>query len=226
MKILDKKSKPKPVKLQPKEEILNTSPSKKNYNNKIIIETSADLYKLPSNVLKNTKLYNFSGKYFEQMYEELLKAENSGDIQKLSNYYTKPIVSNKKVLKIEKILFNVICPTQYGNELGVTGSINELGSWNEDKIIKMEFESEQSAYRVGVIISNEEDFEYKFLFLSGGRVNKWEDGNNRIFKCSYIKKLIENNLKGDYAHLDDVHETYDYYLDDSLLIINCFWNQK
>ena len=226
MKILDKKSKSKSLKLQPKEEILNIPPPKKIYNNKIIIETSADLYKLPRSVLKSTKLYNFSGKYFEQMYEELLKAENSGDIQKLSNYYTKPIISNKKELKVEKILFNVICHGQLSNELGVIGSINELGNWNEDKVIKMEFENDQNAWRVGFILNNEEDFEYKFLFLSGGRVKKWEDGNNRIFKCSYVQKLIENNLKGEYAHLDDEHESYDYYLDDYLLIINCFWNQK
>ena len=46
--------------------------------NKIILENSTDLYKLPISVLKNTKIYNFKGKYFDKIYEEALKIEKSG----------------------------------------------------------------------------------------------------------------------------------------------------
>ncbi len=47
-------------------------------NNKVIIETSRDLFKLPLDVIKNTPLYNFKGKYFSKLYEEALKIERSG----------------------------------------------------------------------------------------------------------------------------------------------------
>ena len=131
------------------------------------------------------------------MYEELLKAENSGDIQKLSNYYTKPIVSNKKVLKIEKILFNVICPTQYGNELGVTGSINELGSWNEENLMYLNWNEGNDWIGILNIDQNSiQDFEFKFVVTNNKKVACWESGNNNKFDLKEIlnippsKKLI------------------------------------
>jgi hypothetical protein len=47
-------------------------------NKKVIIETSADLFKLPLEVIKNTPIYHFKGKYFNKLYEEALKIERSG----------------------------------------------------------------------------------------------------------------------------------------------------
>lgn len=47
-------------------------------SHKVIIETSADLFKLPIDVIKNTKLYQFKGKYFQKLFEEALKIERSG----------------------------------------------------------------------------------------------------------------------------------------------------
>jgi hypothetical protein len=44
----------------------------------IYIETSADLFKLPLDVIRSTKLYQFKGKYFQKLYEEALKIERSG----------------------------------------------------------------------------------------------------------------------------------------------------
>lgn len=64
-----------------------------NNQEKIELNTCFDLYKLPINVLKNTKIYNFKGKYFDKIYEEALKIEKSGtlthkqDIKKQINFY-------------------------------------------------------------------------------------------------------------------------------------------
>ena len=59
-------------------------------------------------------------------------------------------------------------------------------------------------------------------------MRKCEDGNNRIFKYSYIKKLIEINLEDGTAHLEEEnnHESFDYNLKEQLLLINCGWNLK
>ena len=69
---------------------------------KVIIETSSDLYKLPLDVIKNTKLYNFKGNYYDELYEEALKIEKAGGLEKfsISNYL-------KKGIKIEKIKFQM-----------------------------------------------------------------------------------------------------------------------
>ncbi len=47
-------------------------------NKSTTIETSADLFRLPLDVIKNTPLYHFKGKYFNKLYEEALKIERSG----------------------------------------------------------------------------------------------------------------------------------------------------
>lgn len=47
--------------------IEQTSSSKiKDSEDKITINNSADLYKIPISVLKRTKVYNFQGKYYEK----------------------------------------------------------------------------------------------------------------------------------------------------------------
>ncbi len=45
---------------------------------KVELNTCFDLYKLPINKLKSTKIYNFKGKYFDKIYEEALKIESQG----------------------------------------------------------------------------------------------------------------------------------------------------
>ena len=65
----------------------NSLNNKKIQNNinipkKIIINNSLDLYKLPVSAIKNTKIYNFSGKYFNEIYEEALKIERNNGVEK------------------------------------------------------------------------------------------------------------------------------------------------
>ena len=63
---------------------LNNKKIQNNINNpkKIIINNSLDLYKLPVSAIKNTKIYNFSGKYFNEIYEEALKIERNNGVEK------------------------------------------------------------------------------------------------------------------------------------------------
>jgi len=88
---------------------------------KIILENSSDLYKLPMHVLKNTKIYNFKGKYFDKIYEEALKIERSGG--KVDDFIKKKIGITNIELEIQ---FN----TNFGQKLIACGSSNSLGSWD------------------------------------------------------------------------------------------------
>ena len=74
----------------------NSLNNKKIQNNinipkKIIINNSLDLYKLPVSAIKNTKIYNFSGKYFNEIYEEALKIERNNGVEKMVNINQKEI---------------------------------------------------------------------------------------------------------------------------------------
>ena len=201
----------------------NIKPKKIN-NKKVVLETSADLYKLPLSVLKNTKLYDYSGKYFEQIFKDLLKAEKNGDELQISNIYNKASI-NKKEIIINRIIIRIINPFYKSQqELGIIGSIKELGNWNQEKSLKMEYYEEENIWQKEFELKKKEDFEYKFIFISNGIIRKWEDGNNRIFKYSYIIKLIEMNLEDGIAHLEEENqESFEYYLNEQLLIINCDW---
>lgn len=60
-----------------------TSLKKKNKNgspNKVKINTESDLYDLPLNIIQNTKIYNFYGKYFDKIYNKALDIEKKGKI--------------------------------------------------------------------------------------------------------------------------------------------------
>jgi hypothetical protein len=88
---------------------------------KIILENSADLYKLPIHVLKNTKIYNFKGKYFDKIYEEALKIERSGG--KVEDFI-------KKKISIEGIELEINYATNFGQRVIACGSAPSLGNWD------------------------------------------------------------------------------------------------
>ena len=72
---------------------------------KVEINNCFDLYNLPLSKLKSTKLYNFSGKYFDKIYQEALKLENE-ELEK-QNFTIKP-----NQLKIKQIEFEIFYLTE------------------------------------------------------------------------------------------------------------------
>ena len=91
---------------------------------KIRIDNSGDLYKLPINTIKNTKLYNFEGKYFDKIYEEALKIERSGE--NIEDVF-------KPKIKIDFIEFEIPFNTEFGQKLVMCGSGEQLGNWDVTK---------------------------------------------------------------------------------------------
>ena len=200
-----------------KQEIKKSNPEEK----KILIETSSDLYKLPLDIIKNTKIYNFKGNYFDELYEEALKIEKAGGLEKfsISNYL-------KKGIKIEKIKFQMTYQTQMGQELGVIGSIKELGEWNQDKALKMEW-TNGNVWIKKIDYSENIDFEFKFIFIVNMKVEKWEDGNNRIFNFNEIKSKLENEKNNsDIVNINLNQQIYKFDSNENLLTIIAEWNKK
>lgn len=203
-----------------KEEIKNEQ------NNKIRIETSADLFRLPPSVIKNTKIYDFQGKYFDHIYEEALKIERSGGLEK----FTTNIKNVKeKEVKIDKLTYQMTYTTQMGQQLAVIGSINALGNWNQDKALKMTW-TEGNVWISEITTDIINTFDYKFIFIVNNKVQKWEDGNNRIFNYNDVKGLIESNKKNvtnDTININNVNKlSYEYNFKNNSLKIFADWNQK
>ena len=75
---------------------------------KVVINNTADLYKLPVDVIKNSKIYDFSGDYFNEIYEEALKIERNNEIKKLTNPKEVNAIDGEKYAKaIEEIEYKL-----------------------------------------------------------------------------------------------------------------------
>ena len=273
--------------------------------NIVKIDTIKDLYKIPFNVLKSKKIYEFKGKYFEQIYKEALEQEKKESENKSSikfiyckntkedkienNLKNKTISTNKKSkdyinkeknnnknkkrnsyenneynelrsknkknsleidifenkldivgrqrlnscnipsykrkeFKIKKITFQIDYNTKMGEELGLIGSIKELGSWDKNKIIRM-YWNDGNIWKTTIDVSfmDINSFEFKFILIDKGDIKEWENGNNRIFNHNEYKTLLEKNIiKNKNIYKID----YDYIVNEGTLILKCIWNKK
>ena len=219
---------------------MSSNENKKNEKT-ITLETSADLYKLPVNVIKNAKIYNYKGKYFEKLYKEALDIEAGIAInkptviksqQQENNNNNQNINQNqsqgRKIdVRIDRIVFQMKYQTMMGQELGVIGSLNDIGSWDQNKAQKLRW-TEGNVWIKDIMYQNNIDFEFKFIFIENGKVKTWEDGTNRKFVFNDIKNRLERgNVNGDLVIVPNVaQQTYDLDTKTNTLKIICDWNKK
>ena len=304
---------------------------KKNHklnSKKVVINTKEDLNKLSISTLKNTKIFDFTGDYFDFIYQRALGLEKnptekeslltsnsllvnknlnkkaplkdvsktakiiktakkatkkitniSSNIQKkkeekknntstnINNYFsqdnynsynnsniinnnndisdyenqTLPLTSSNKynndigmqplarILKIDKIVFQMKYNTLPGEDLGVIGSIEELGMWDQNKALKLVWNSGNVwKTKINFNFSRTNSFEFKFIFISNGRVKQWEDGSNRKLIYEQLKEMVEPNIKEGYlVELKNVNgNNIIYNHKDNSLTVVCDWNKK
>ena len=118
---------------------------------------------------------------------------------------------------------------QQKENLGVIGSINELGKWDSNKAIKMGWNNGNIwKAMINYNFSENKEFEFKFIFLNNGQIKKWENGNNRRICFNPLKEIIEPNIKdnglAEFNNLNGMNILYNYN-EHSLQII-CEWNLK
>ena len=138
-------------------------------------------------------------------------------------------INDFKLFKIEKIIFQIKYDTKLGEDLAVIGSINELGNWKPYNALKMGW-NEGNIWKTELYINDNTilDFEYKFILTCGGSVKRWEEGYNRKFNFSEIKKLIEIcPWEGTNIHLNNYQgKSMDFNYNDNALTVICWWNIK
>jgi len=263
---------------------------------KIVLNKKEDLNKISFTDLKNAKIFDFSGDYFNFIYDKALNIEKNpeekeslmtfNDIEKEeinnqnktknnninikkkkkitkekeNNNNSKNIINNninnnvyfnqenyniynnnnvyeskpksiitKKEFKIKKITFQMKYNTQPGEDLGVIGSISELGSWDQNRALRMNW-NDGNIWKASINydFNREKEFEFKYIFIENGRVKRWEDGNNRKLEFTQLKNLIEPKIKEEYIVEFKNNNGKDIIYDDKEgnLTIICNWNQK
>ena len=264
---------------------------------KIILNKKEDLNKISFTDLKNAKIFDFSGDYFNFIYDKALNIEKNpeekeslmtfNDTEKEetksqgesknkkinvkkkkkttkekedNNNIPKNIINNninnnvyfnqenyniynnnniyeskpksimtKKEFKIKKITFQMKYNTQPGEDLGVIGSISELGSWDQNRALRMNW-NDGNIWKASINydFSREKEFEFKYIFIENGRVKKWEDGNNRKLEFNQLKNLIEPNIIEEYfvEFKNNNGKDIIYEHKEGNLTIICNWNQK
>ena len=188
---------------------------------KITLENNFDLFKLTPNQITSTKLFNYQGKIYDEIYQEALKLEKEGKnsinlTNTISNNNITPSNNNNNN-KIEKIVFEMKYQTQMGQELGILGNLNELGNWNQDNALRMQW-TDGNIWKKEIEGEND-NIEYKFIFIVNNRVQRWEDGGNRILNLKEIKEKIKNEKKFELNQ-----QTYEF--NNNILKIISNWNQK
>ena len=188
---------------------------------KITLENNFDLFKLTPNQITSTKLFNYQGKIYDEIYQEALKLEKEGKnsinlTNTISNNNITPSNNNNNN-KIEKIVFEMKFQTQMGQELGILGNLNELGNWNQDNALRMQW-TDGNIWKKEIEGEND-NIEYKFIFIVNNRVQRWEDGGNRILNLKEIKEKIKNEKKFELNQ-----QIFEF--NNNILKITSNWNQK
>jgi len=81
-------------------------------DNKIILNKKTDLLKLTVSQILNTKIYNFKGPYFNQLYDEAIKLEESNSRKKKAfskvSYNIEFIQFDVKFLSEVRFIFYIV----------------------------------------------------------------------------------------------------------------------
>ena len=261
---------------------------------KIVLNKKEDLNKISFTDLKNAKLSDFSGDYYNFIYETALNIEQQNPEEKESlmifsntknedeespnktrsenvgikkkkkkerentdnnnkiinnninnnlyfsqenyNIYNNNTIKSKtktskskKVFKVNKITFQMNYNTKPGEDLGVIGSVSELGNWDQNRALRMSW-NDGNIWKASINYNfeREKEFEFKFIFIENGRVKRWEDGNNRKLGFNQLKDIIEPNIKEEFfvefKNIDNKDIIYDHK--EGNIIIICSWNKK
>ena len=176
--------------------IKNNNYNKNNYNK------NNNNYKRNNNDNQNNLNYN--------------QSNNCNQNDNIKN--TKKINSLLKDCKyqIDRIIFYIRYDSNYGDNIGILGSIEPLGNWSEDKILYLKW-NKGNIWK-GEIDLNDLDtnkFEFKFINRSDGIIY-WEKGYNNVFDLKSIIEELNYHKKGRYNKYE-----YNYDNRNCDLILTC-----
>ena len=127
---------------------------------------------------------------------------------------------NNNEIIINKIIFSIKYNTSFGEEVGILGSIPNLGNWNQAGIFYLKWNNGNIwKGEIPIEANPPMDFEFKFVISSNRNVKKWESGdNNKV----YFDKLL-NEIK---YKKNGYFNKYEYRYDSTEggLYLKCKWD--
>ena len=128
------------------------------------------------NSIKKEEKININDNYFEQ---ENYNSYNYNNNDFANQSLPLPAIKYnqdmniKKKLKIDYIVFQMRYNTRPGEDLGVIGSINELGMWDQNRALKLSWNDGNIwKTKINFNFSINSMFEFKYIFISNGRVKQ------------------------------------------------------
>ena len=167
------------------------------------------IYSFSDNINKNKNNNDFNNDFID---DQITKRFYSGTINYKHNL--------KISYNIKRINFEINYISQFGEEVGILGSIFPLGNWEHNKVIRLKWNNGH-IWKGGIYVNNNtiKNFEFKFVILQGNKIKKWEPGENNIFNYNILLNLIKNKRYGSY---DKYNYEYNIYNDE--LTLTCKWN--
>ena len=117
--------------------------------------------------------------------------------------------------KINKIYFYIKYDSKYGDNIGILGSIEELGNWCQDKILYLKWNKGNIWTGDVELTSDIEKFEFKFINRHDG-VIFWERGLNNVVDLKGLIQELKFQKKGRYNKYE-----YNYNSDVDEITLTC-----
>ena len=155
---------------------------KKNERKKLYISMLEKAYKNGNNYTYNTKIKN----------DEFIDEYNSQNKKFNKNH------KNSKIkYKIKKIKFCIRYDSNYGDNIGILGSIDELGNWSQDKIFYLKWNKGNLWIGELEIKEDLKKFEFKVINRNDGIIY-WEKGYNYLVDLKSLIHELKFQKKGRY----------------------------
>lgn len=204
------------------------------------VQTFKNLLAIDENLPKNNFNDIQQGRLIQKNDDENINTNNIININNLNddtykkkkvnmNYNINNIISSSNEdfkndpnynFPLKEIVFKINYNTFFGQEIGILGSIDKLGNWNEDQILYLNW-NEGNIWTGSIMVDKNqiEDFEFKFVICENKKILCWEFGdNNNVYFAGLFTEVKQNPI-GKYNKYE-----YEYLKDKAQLVIKCKWN--
>jgi len=192
----------------------------KEKNNKNNFGKPNDEYKV--NGEQSYKNANSSNITYNQNNDNNYEFSNSSDSLPKHFYSSNINLRNNLSLAypLKKIVFVIKYNSSFGEEVGILGSLQILGNWEQKRVFKLKWNNGH-IWKGEIFVTNDsiKDFEFKFVILQDNKVKNWENGSNNKFNYDILFNQIRVKRKGFYSKYD-----YDYNIYNGELVLNCKWS--
>ena len=141
------------------------------------------------------------------------------DNSRKKHHKQKGFRNNNNDHKINKIKFEFKYNSNYGDNIGILGSTDQLGNWCQDKILFLKWNYGNIwSNSIDVDNYNLENFEFKFVISHDGTIY-WEKGYNYLVDFEALIDEIKYYKKGRFNKYEYIYKKHS-----SELILQCKWN--